>query len=192
LDSGQVRADGESSQVVSQYLQSGVAKQGEKIWDNVETAPGNDIVRFRRISVRPRERISSDLITMQTAIVVEVEFWNFLPNAILNINLDFITEDQVIAFSTGSDVAPEWFTGPFPVGLFRSVCHVPGNFLNSGVHRISLNVIKDVSTSISYHRDMVAFEVIDLKARQEGYYGKEPGVICPTLKWSTQCLDHTP
>ena len=192
LDDGQIKLDGESSQVVGEYLQSGVAKEGEKVWHNLETAPGDDIVRFHRISVRPKDGIFSDLISMQTPIIVEVEFWNLLPNATLNINLHFITEDRVIAFSTGSDVAPKWSSGPFPVGLFRSVCYVPGNFLNSGVHQISLKVIQNLTTTISYHKDMVAFEVIDVKAREEGYYGKGSGIVCPTLPWSTEYLNPLP
>ncbi len=192
LENGQIKEDGNPNEIVSNYLESNIFRQSARIWDNIEQAPGNDILRLHKILVRPENGLQSDSITMETPFVIEVEFWNLLPDAYLNINLHLITEDQIIAFSTSSEVAPQWHHGPFPVGLFRTVCHIPGNFLNSGVHRVSILVVQDLSRVIDRHNDVISFEVLDMKARLEGYYGKSSGIISPIFDWTTQYLDPLP
>ena len=192
LDQGQVKQDGEATQVVSDYLQSNIVRQTGRVWPDLEMAPGNDICRLRRVSVQVAQGDTSAPITMDTPFTIAIEFWNLVPDVELCLNVHLITEDEVIAFGTSSEVAPQWSGGPFPVGLFRSVCHIPGNFLNSGVHRLSLKVVQDLSRVIDIHEDLISFEVLDMKARLEGYYGKSSGVICPQLDWTTEYLDPLP
>ncbi|MCB9302103.1 MAG: ABC transporter ATP-binding protein [Lewinellaceae bacterium] len=189
LERGQVQADGPPHEVVANYLESNIFQQNARTWDDIDQAPGNDILRLHQISVRPENGLPSDPITMETPFVIEVEFWNLLPDAFLHINLHLITEDQIIAFCTSSEDAPKWRHGPFPVGLFRTTCKIPGNFLNNGIHQISIIVVQDLSKVIDQHEEVISFEVLDMKARLEGYYGKEPGVICPIFDWTIQYLD---
>ena len=42
LDQGQIKQDGEATQVVSDYLQSNIVRQTGRVWEDLETAPGND------------------------------------------------------------------------------------------------------------------------------------------------------
>ena len=191
LDEGRVKDDGESDHVVSNYLQSTASSQTEQVWDDVEVAPGNDTVRLRRVCVRVAEGLPPDLITMQTPFVIEVEFCNLLPDARLHINLHLITEEQIVAFSTSTADKSGWWTEPLPVGLLRGVCHIPGNFLNSGLHRVTLFVIKDQSRTIYRHEDLLSFDVMDLEQRSEGWYGKGSGIVSPILNWTMEQIDKT-
>jgi lipopolysaccharide transport system ATP-binding protein len=192
LHEGQIKGEGEATRVVSDYLQSNFASLPEHVWDDVKTAPGNDIVRLHQVRARPQDGSPSDPITMQTPVSIEVEYWNLVPDARLHVTLHVYTAQQVVAFSTGSSSDPAWQGRPFPAGLFRSVCQIPGNFLNSGLHRVYLLVIQNGDTAIYRHEDVLSFDVLDTGKRRGAWFGKEPGVVRPTMKWTTEHLDSAP
>ena len=75
-----------------------------------------------------------------------------------------------------------------PTGLFRGVCHIPGNLLNSGFHRVGLYLVRG-NISATYKQDgAIGFEVVDNAERAFAWYGKEPGVVQPSLQWDTKYL----
>ena len=49
----------------------------EEVWDELDEAPGNDMVRLHRVRVRRQDGLS-DPLTMQTPFQVEVEYWNLV------------------------------------------------------------------------------------------------------------------
>jgi lipopolysaccharide transport system ATP-binding protein len=191
LDKGHVVEEGEVVQVVSDYLRLNASTTTEQIWDDIATAPGNDIVRLHRICVRPEDASSSGRITMDTPLVLELELWNLLPGIHLNTNFHLITENQVVAFSVGSNSNQEWRGRPWPVGLIKHVCHIPGNLLNSGYHGFSLLVVKDRSEIIFQLKEAVSFLVQDVTKQDEGWFGKSSGVVRPRLKWDITQVDST-
>jgi lipopolysaccharide transport system ATP-binding protein len=189
LDNGKVSRDGEASDVISEYLQSNAFLQPGQIWEDVDKAPGNDRVRLHRIHVQAQNGSQSDPITMQTPVKIHVEYWNLVPNANLHITLHVHTEQQIVAFSTGSCFEPTWGGRPLPKGLFRSTCYIPGSFLNSGMHRVTLLVVQNGDTVIYKHPDIISFDVADTTKREGGWLGKEPGAVCPKMEWTTEYLD---
>jgi lipopolysaccharide transport system ATP-binding protein len=190
LHGGKLVDDGPPAHVVTNYLE-GVhsISRTEQVWDDVATAPGTDQVRLRRVCVRPIDGSSSDHIALETPVVMDVEFWNLVPDAKLNITLHIYTEEHVVAFTTGSvETDREWGGRPLPAGLFRSVCQIPGRFLNSGVHRVLLLVVQNSDTIIYQLEDALAFEVLDLDTRVGSWWGKEPGAVRPLMQWTTEYL----
>lgn len=202
LDEGKIVGNGPPEAVVSAYLASAGGDTGlsEEVWDDIKTAPGNDIVRLHSVRLRrekeqtrsasdkqDKERFS-DFLTMKTPFVIEVEYWNLLPGAQLNITLHLYTEQDIIAFTTGNgaDIASQNYVTP--VGLFRCSCHVPGDLLNAGKHRFVVLVVRDTSSVIYRHESEVSFEILDLQEREVSSYGREPGVVQPALKWTTELL----
>jgi lipopolysaccharide transport system ATP-binding protein len=186
LENGRVKEDGNAADTVTRYLKSSSTVTGSKLWPRFSEAPGGLVVRFRSIAVKPSAQAGSDVITMETPLSIEIEFWNRQPGIDLAFTIHVINEEHVVAFSSSSEVSPEWGHGPFPVGLFKTTCHVPGNWLNSGVYKLTVFVVEDLWKELSQHREIVSFEVLDLKDRPRGYYmGKEPGVFFPVLDWTT-------
>jgi len=119
---------------------------------------------------------------------MEIEYWNLKPAARINLSLSIYTEDGVLAFATGPIGEPVWNGKPFPVALFRSACHVPGDFLNDGVHRLSLLVVEDQGRIIYQHEDLLAFEVHEDARTREGWLGDWPGATRPMLRWTTEMV----
>jgi homopolymeric O-antigen transport system ATP-binding protein len=194
LDAGNIIADGASTQVVSDYLGRSMKDSSslEEAWEDLEVAPGNEAVRLHRVRVRPRHGSPSDPLTMRTPFLVEVEYWNLLPDARLNITLHLYTEQDVIAFTTGSGLDPSWGEQPMLAGLYRSVCFFPGDLFNSGRHRFAILVVKDKTSVIYCYESAISFDILDLRDRQIGWYGKEPGVLQPALQWATEFIGGTP
>jgi len=129
---------------------------------------------------------------MKTPFQIEIEYWNLLPEARLHITLHLYTEHGIIAFTTGSAFDSQWSEQPMPTGLFRSVCHIPGELLNAGGHRFDVLVVRDRSSVIYHYESTVTFEIVDREAREMSFYGREPGVVQPLLTWTTEHLGVPP
>ena len=189
LNDGKVVQEGQPVQVVSNYLQSSFSTLSEQVWDDIDTAPGNDKVRLRRVSVRPANGSPSDPITMETPFLIEVEFWNLAPDVYLHVTLHILNEQGIVVFETGSADDPSWHGRPFPVAMFRSVCQIPSNLLNNGRYRARLLLVQNGSHVIYWHKEELGFELIDSGESRGAWYGKIQGVIRPKLSWRTEFLD---
>jgi lipopolysaccharide transport system ATP-binding protein len=189
LDGGRLAADGPSEDVVAKYLMES-GRNGnslEEVWDEQSRAPGNGIVRIHRVRLDYLRCRESDPLTMQTPFRVSVEYWNLVDGAHLHVGLVLYTEQGLVAFSTDSFGA-DWGDRAMPVGLYRSVCHFPGNLLNSGHHRFAVVIAKDIGSIVLSH-DSLSFDVLDLKKRNGAFHGRRAGVVQPQLKWETTCAE---
>jgi len=189
LEGGAIADDGGAGTVVRNYLSHSFGNKSseEEVWPDIETAPGNDSVRLHRVQVRSLDEASDQHLTTRTPFCIDVEYWNLQPGANLTITLHLYTEQQVIAFTTGSGSGdPEWSRRNLPAGLFRTTCYMPGDLLNVGRHRFNVLVIKDLSSVIYQYESAVTFEIFDLDERALSQYAREPGVVKPDLKWKTE------
>jgi len=186
VSGGKIIEDGPASEVVANYLATSesATNMSEEVWDDANEAPGNNTVRLRRIRVRCQDGNPLDPLTMRTPFQVEVEYWNLIPGAHLHVTMHLYTAENIIAFTTGTQN-----TSALPKGLFRDVCYFPGDLLNSGPHRFVVGFIKDSSTSVYHYESQVSCNILDLQEREGTWYGKEPGVVQPILKWTTERLD---
>lgn len=187
LHEGRIKAEGVTHEVISQYLSAATQSLTERAWPDKETAPGNDKVRLHRVCVRPEGGAPSDTITLDTPFVVEVDFWNLEPDACMHVSLHFYNEQEVVAFTSSPiDAIPNASEDRLPVGLVRNVCRVPANFLNAGLHRILLLIVRNTSKIAYRYEDVVTFELFEMGQRAGAWYGKEPGIMRPILEWRTE------
>ncbi len=189
LDSGEIVDSGLSSQVIANYLQTSFSPLTEQSWDDIATAPGNDKVRLHRVYARPLGGSLSDPITIRTPFVIEFEYWNLQPGAYLNLSLHLYNEQGVLVFNTAPVHEPIWNGRPFPVGFFRSVCHVPGDLLNDGLHRVELLVVQDQGVVIYQHDDVLVLDVRDSLEMRDAWHGRWGGVVRPNLTWTTERIE---
>jgi len=190
LEGGKIVEDGPSAEVVTSYLSKSGANTNvsEEGWDEVATAPGNDLVRLNRVSVRPLDGSPSDPITICTPFVIEVDYWNLRAGAQLSLSLHLLNEQGLTVLNTIPVIEPVWFKKPLPEGLFRSRVYFPGNLLNDGMHRILLLVVRDQAEVIYSHEDVLVFNVLDRPERRPDWHGKWVGAVRPDLRWETELL----
>lgn len=189
LDGGRVAEDGRAENVVSAYLKTSFSALVEQVWEDPGSAPSNDIVRLRSVRVRPEDGGPSDPISVRTPFVMEFEYWNLRPDTVLNMSVLLLNEEGVMIFATGPVDEPAWTGRPCPVGLFRSVCHVPGGLMNDGAVRVRLYVVRDQSVVLSTHEDILSFDVREDPGSRSNWYGKWPGAVRPDLRWRTELVE---
>jgi lipopolysaccharide transport system ATP-binding protein len=185
LHQGKVVLDGSPGSVTSHYLQKWLPKFKEVIHDDIETAPGNDLIRLHRARVRPQHGESQDEITVRTPFVVEFEYWKLTANVSLDLGVEVLNEYGIRVFATGTLGAPS-----APAGLFRNSFSVPGDLMNNGSYRIHLTILLGGVGEVAYWEDLVAFEVHDAASELRGaYHDVWPGAVRPNLQWKTELIE---
>ncbi|HWC25527.1 MAG TPA: ABC transporter ATP-binding protein, partial [Solirubrobacteraceae bacterium] len=188
LEAGRCAADGAPSEVISGYLATSLSVLNDHLWPEPDLAPGNDLVRIRRARVRPEQGGAEDPIFVTTPFVIEFEYWNLRAGAHLNLSLHIYNEQGVLVFNARPEEETVWRGRPFPRGLFRDRCHVPGDLVNDGVHRVELLVVADARHVIHRMEDVLVFEVRDVGEHGGGAYDQWVGAVRPRLEWETEQL----
>ncbi|MCX5998576.1 MAG: ABC transporter ATP-binding protein [Chloroflexi bacterium] len=193
LESGRVLRAGEASRVVSDYLESGLAKRAAREWPELHKAPGNDIVRLRAVRVRDQDGTITDATDIRKGVGIEIEYDVLQPGHVLVPNYHFFNEQGVCAF-VASDLDPEWHRKPRSAGRYVSTAWIPGNFLSEGRLTVGAAVSTMDPVVIHFHEaDAVAFQVIDSlegDSARGDYAGPMPGVVRPLLRCTTQFSPH--
>jgi lipopolysaccharide transport system ATP-binding protein len=188
LHEGQVVEAGPVGRVIASYMQTSFAPVTERLWHDPETAPGNDQVRIHRACVRPLVGGPDERITVRTPFVVEFEYWNLVPGAYLNLGLRLYNAQEILVFDAGPIDEPVWQGRPYPRGLFRDACHVPGDLLNEGTYRIALHVAKDQANVIFQDSSILVFDIEDSMEKRGAWFGAWEGAVRPILDWRTELV----
>jgi lipopolysaccharide transport system ATP-binding protein len=183
LGEGKIIKEGAPGQVISSYLRSSSSALTKRIWPSPTTSQVNEKVWLHCIRVRPSHGNLSDPITVHTPFIVEFEYWNCDPTSYLSVSFSLYTEHNILLFDIASPFEPDWRQKQSPVGLLRSVCHVPGDFLNNGLHRVALIVLRN-HVPVIEEPEALTFDVQDGTIDERGcWFGKWPGAIRTMLKW---------
>ena len=193
LDVGRVVTDGQSAEVVQRYLATARSAGGEVVWPEPTQAPGNDIVRLHAV------RILQDDIDGPTAdvdiskeIIIQITYWNLREGELLYsaIWLRDKMGTLVLSSANGKSISlteDPWYGRPHPVGLFQSVCRIPGNFLNDDLYSISAIVGRGTSDTQILEDYVLSFHVHDTGEMRKEYLGAWKGVVIrPRLAWHTE------
>jgi len=193
LVGGKLRTDGPSGGVISEYITLGAEGNCDVVWENPETAPGSEKVHLHAVRI-VSEGVSSSNVDIQKDVMVEIEYWNLAPDTKLSVSIHLISAMGVEVLASANmhsanlDRDP-WFGRPYPVGLYRTTCVFPGNFLNEGSYGINVILISSVTNIELYLRDVLSFTVHETGAMRQEYSGGWLGVVRPKLAWQTHCLD---
>jgi lipopolysaccharide transport system ATP-binding protein len=194
LENGSIAFDGPSHQAVATYLGSGTRTNAARDWKDIETAPGNEIVRLCAVRVRSSDGEICESIDIRCPVAVEMEFQVLQGGHVLVPNYHFIDQQGVCVFVAIENDA-EWRRRPRPAGRFISTATIPGNFLAEG----SLIVAAGITTmeplrAHFFERDLVAFHVIDSmdgNSARGDYPRTLPGVVRPLLNWTSKFVSQS-
>lgn len=177
LQKGTIKNIGNPAEVVHSYTASFKQDKVEHNWSMPETAPGNDEVRMKRIQVRAQTDEENDFITVHTPIEIDVEFWSWLRDCDVNVNVKLLTINGECVFNLGSGT----IKADKGILVLRNV--IPGNLLNNNTYTISLIVVKNNSQPVCEFSDCISFEVEDDR-QGINYFGPWPGIIRPQIESS--------
>jgi len=188
LHEGKVVLEGTPGSVTASYLKNWLPAHKEVTYDDITTAPGNELIRLHRARVRPQNGEPQGDITVRTPVVVEFEYWKLSARAGLDLVAALVDEHGINILTTANLREPA-----APAGLVRSSFIVPGDLLNNGTYRIHLTLVLDGMTDNGRWEDLVAFEVQDEASELRGhYYDEWSGAVRPNLEWTTELLEPLP
>jgi lipopolysaccharide transport system ATP-binding protein len=189
LDQGRIIEDGPSEEVVGAYMTSESGIKAERVWPDSRNAPGNRVARLRAVRAKTKDEHVKEFFDIRQPIGIEMEFEVIKPGHVLLPHFHFFNEEGIHAFMT-IDQDSDWRKRSRPVGYYKSIAWIPGNFLAEGMlYATPALVTMNPVDSQFYERDAIAFQVID---NQQGnsargdWANKVRGVVRPLLKWETK------
>ena len=123
---------------------------------------------------------------------IEVEYWNFLPDARIYTSIHLHEKSGVGVLSSANLPslnlrADHWYGKPQPVGLYRSVCTLPAHLLNESRYSVSIFIVANMQRHELVAHHVIGFQTFDENPARE-YHGVVMGVVRPRLEWHTEFL----
>ena len=194
IKDGQVSYNGPSSEAIRRYVAAGPREfTGERIWRDQATAPGNEKIRLRAVRIVSGSNITTD-VDIQNDVRIEIEFWNYRPDARITASIHLLDKlkNGVLASAnlpSANLVQDQWFDKLYPAGVFRTVCTLPGNFLNEGRYHINVILLTNITNIEVFLEQAVTFDVYESGSMRGDYGGDWLGVVRPKLAWQTERLN---
>ncbi len=186
LDDGRVVSDGPSSEVVARYLQSGYGKTASVEWSDVEAAPGDKLVRLRRVRVF-QDGETADAVDVRRPIGIEIAF-RVLRGKLVTPKIKVHDSQGNVAFNA-MDTSARW-REPVPPGDYVATAWIPANLLNEGLTSVQASVVTLAAPKLWPHANgSVVFHVQDPGEGDSarGFFtGQWKGVVRPLLEWTTE------
>jgi len=180
MHQGRIVLEGSPSSVTSSYLKQWMPTASEVVFKDRESAPGNELIQLRRVSVRPRFGSASDIITVRTAFVVEFEYERYESRPSFEIAAEVFDEYGIHVFSTARLKEPA--SSP---GVKCSSFIVPADLMNNGLYRV--NLVVSLGSERDEWKDLLVFDVQDTASDLRGSdFDIWPGIIRPNLQWVTR------
>jgi lipopolysaccharide transport system ATP-binding protein len=180
LERGLLKDAGPATSVISRYLSEGAESNYASKWDDPSTAPGNDIMRIRRISISEGKDPECTMLTMQSEIHIETEYTVYTTDDLLHITYHLLNDQGITVLTSWSKPSV------YSAGRYRAVCKIPGNLLNSGKYFFNLFIVRNENTVIYAKEDIASFDVKDVAQRETAHMGREPGTVQPILEWHVE------
>jgi lipopolysaccharide transport system ATP-binding protein len=174
LDNGQVKAIDQAQKIVNDYLNTLQQHKWESKWDDLEKAPGNDIIKVSEVTVRPQLMEGRNKIDISTPLNINYKIYNYLPK------LSLISE--MLLFNASGECIFVLSHDPIvcSVGFIKGTCTIPGNFLNDGPYYISFCFFNEKRDELLYFQECLHFTVEDIVEKKD-WYAKWWGYIRPSF-----------
>lgn len=190
LSEGRIVQDGPTSEVVRNYMHIAVEEKGERIWDKIENAPGDDIVRLHSLHILDKEGRPCANFDVRDPVTISINYWVLQGGYSLIACLYLYNEmGQTILVSMDNLDSP-WKDTKRPEGFYRSYCQIPGDFLNNGQISLLVAVITNPSRAHFILHDILRFNVTDNMdpngARGNYASGWPASVVRPRLHWKVE------
>jgi len=189
LDNGQVVADGPAHDIVARYMHEGSSTAADRSWHDIETAPGGEIARLKRVRIKDANGVTVSSTDIRCDVGLEMTFEVIQDGYTLLPHFRLENEEGVNAFLT-MDVDPVWRKKRRPKGTYIATAWIPGNLLAEGSFFIEPAMCTLEPRVIPQFSEgqAASFHVID---HMEGDTARGDwvkvmkGVVRPLLKWET-------
>jgi lipopolysaccharide transport system ATP-binding protein len=188
LDNGSIVADGKTEKVINSYLATYVENAnigGQVQWNDETIAPGGKEMRLCSIRLLGPTHVPQSLFNASEPIQVEIiyEVLNTIHG--MRMVLILITQEGEIVFTSTDDYDRKPTLHP---GKYQTVCIIPPQLLNH--KQYYLKIRSDIPNVKWLLPDEIYLSIKVSGGEKPGTRQPEswPGVVAPTLSWTTQSI----
>jgi lipopolysaccharide transport system ATP-binding protein len=189
LNNGKVVEDGPTHQVIRTYLGLGAGTSAEAKWDDVNQAPGDDVVRLVGVRARNSRGEITTEFNIQEPIRIEIDQQVLKDGSVIDNSIFANNESAQLLFASVNNNDAEWHKRKRSPGLYRSTCVIPGNFLNEGVVTLTVAITTQPEKLHAIKDSVISFRVYDPGsggARGDYSHTWPDAAVRPWLTWSTE------
>ena len=187
---GRILRNGPTREVIGHYLGLGAEHVGERVWDDVASAPGDETARMRAVRVLDEDGRPTTEFDVRDPVLVQMEYWVLRDVGWLDVAFEFRNERGELVFistdDSGDSASPSRARAP---GFYRSTCRIPPDLLNNG----QIFVLAALTDGVRVHtiqRDAVMFNVVDAmdpKGARGNYVADWPATaVRPRMSWTAE------
>ncbi|MEO6590444.1 MAG: ABC transporter ATP-binding protein [Pyrinomonadaceae bacterium] len=188
IDHGEIREDASAKKVVSNYLNSQTETASEKFWNDLEDAPGNEIVKLRAVRVTDEMGRADSAFDIRRPVFLEITYEVLQTDKILMPGFQLYNEEGICIF-TSQDLDETWRKKPRPKGIYTSRARIPANFLSEGNFFVNVSAATYEPHIVHFfERDAAAFivtDTLDGNSARGDFAGQIDGIVRPILNWET-------
>jgi len=191
LHEGKVLMDGSTDETIGKYLVDKMGCIGERIWPDVNIAPGDKVVRVHAARVLDQQGNVCKSFDVRDPIVIELEYQVLEEGHHLHVHFSFIKEGYTLFVSKDNLDSP-WRDTVYPTGCYRATCHIPGDFLNEGEVSVYLAITTVGMVNVG-HASIEELLIFDINDRMDpnGVRGNYPLTwvrqgVRPRLHWHVE------
>jgi lipopolysaccharide transport system ATP-binding protein len=197
LNHGGIIEDSEPNKAVEVYLNSESSKSGIIVWDDMNKAPGDRVVRLKSVSVLQNE-VPTYEIDISHETVIQIQYINLVENSRFYVSVVLLDRYGQSIFNSVNLNSFSLISDPLcgkslPAGPYRTNCTIPANFLNTDYYHIGVGIIKYPQFGEYPHHihimesPLISFRTIDLGEMLKDHCMSTswPGIIRPKLIWSS-------
>jgi lipopolysaccharide transport system ATP-binding protein len=189
IQDGAIVEDGPSEQVVARYLQRVAGSESSRSWSDLESAPGDDLVRLRSLRIVREDGSTADFVDVREPVGIEVRF-EVLRNGVPVFPKIKVNTGGNVAFNA-MDVDPRW-REPTAPGEYVATAWIPGNFLNEGLMYAYADICSIDAPKLHHH--LTGYQAVSFHVQDPGegdsargaFTGQWKGVVRPLLEWTCE------
>ena len=161
----------------------------ERVWENNESAPGDEFVRLLSVRAIPGKPPENGLVWIEHPLSIEMEYEVSKTGSAPTPNLHFFLTDGSHVF-VSHDTEVRWHSVEKNPGRYTSVCELPPFFFNTGTiilgaalttyHPFQVHCFAQDALQLCFH------ETEEASIFRAGFAGPIPGAIRPVFRWNTQ------
>ena len=191
LEKGSVALDGPSNEIVAEYLQTVSGSSSERIWPDLESAPGDDLVRLRSVRVVGEDGEIVHGADVRRPAGIEIAFTILRADGVPVFPKLKVYDTRRNVVFNAMDTSPSWRESS-PTGDYTSTAWIPGNLLNEGLISVDVGICSIGPVKLHPHAgclDAVSFHVQDPgegDSAKGHFMGQWKGVVRPLLDWTTE------
>lgn len=193
LAQGHIQAQGNTATILEQYLHS-VAEdiQSSQIcWANPQEAPGGEEIRLCSVQLRDSRGNVRSSFSSDEEIYIEIIYNLYIPIPGMRVTIRVHnSEGTMLFFGSDYQERSQWGNEEQSQrGIFRNICVIPANLLNSGFYCIKIGSDYPGIRHLLHPVELLSFSIE--RASYEPFFPASVE-IAPSLRWEVRLIESVP